>query len=123
MPWKTKLNDAPKYIEITYSGNVTTQELYMALENSVLISRENNINLFLADCTTMLGGHTVIDLYGLISMFETLKIDSEAKEAVIMTSLHETADEINFYETACKNRGFNVRIFKQREEAISWLVS
>jgi hypothetical protein len=88
----------------------------------VLLSKENNIKLFLADCTTMSGGHSVMDLYGLIEMFEILKIERDVKEAVIMTSLQDSIDEIRFYETACKNRGFNVRIFKDKDEAVAWLI-
>jgi hypothetical protein len=123
MAWKTNLVENPSYIEVTYSGKVSPEELFKALENAVLLSRENKIILFLADLTEMIGGHSVFDLYGIISIYETLKLDAKAKEAIIMTSLQDTVDEIKFYETTCKNRGFNVRIFKQREEAISWLVS
>jgi hypothetical protein len=123
MPWKTRLIENPKYIEIIYSGIVTPQQLYMALESSVSLSRENKTELFLADCTTMVGGHTAVDLYGLISLFEKLEIGRTAKEAVIMLTVQESADEIRFYETACKNRGFNVKLFNNREEAVKWLTS
>ncbi|MDR3627942.1 MAG: hypothetical protein P4L45_13955 [Ignavibacteriaceae bacterium] len=123
MPWKTNVLESPKCIEIVYLGNVTPEELYMALKNSVLLSRENNTILFLSDCTDMTGGHSVIDLYGLIGMFEKLNITTDAKEAIIMKSLQSSADEIKFYETACKNRGFNVKIFTGREDAVVWLAA
>jgi len=123
MAWKTNQVENPGYIEVTYSGKVSPEELFKALENAVLLSRENKIILFLADLTEMIGGHSVFDLYGVISIYETLKFDAKAKEAIIMTSLQDTVDEIKFYETAYKNWGFNVRIFKQKEEAISWLFS
>jgi hypothetical protein len=123
MPWKTNLVQNPGYIEVTYTGKVTPEELYLALENAVLLSRESNIILFLADLTEMIGGHSVFDLYGVISIYETLNMDAKAKEAIVMTSLQDTVDEIKFYETTCKNRGFNVRVFKLKEEAISWLVT
>jgi hypothetical protein len=38
-----------------------------------------------------------------------------------MKSLQSSIAEIKFYETACKNRGFNVKIFTEREDAIAWL--
>jgi hypothetical protein len=123
MSWKTNLVENPGYIEVTYSGKVSPEELFTALKNAVFLSRKNNVILFLADLTEMAGGHSVFDLYGAISIYETLKFDAKAKEAILMTSLQDTVDEIKFYETTCKNRGFNVKIFNQKEEAISWLFS
>ena len=124
MPWETKIVEKPnKYVEIIYSGTVSPEELYMALEKCVLLSKENNTKLFLADLTTMIGGHSVMDLYGLIALFEALKIERDIKEAVIMGPLQDSAEEIRFYETACKNRGFNVRIFAEKNKALAWLTS
>lgn len=123
MPWKTNVLESPKCVEIAYIGNVTPEELYMALKNSVLLSRENNTILFLSDCTDMIGGHSVVDLYGLIGMFDNLDLSPDSKEAIIMKSLQSSIQEIKFYETACKNRGFNVKIFTGREDAVAWLAA
>jgi len=64
MPWKTNYIEAKKYVELTYTGIVTPEELFMAFENSVRLSKEHNTLLYLADCLEMSGGHSVIDLYG-----------------------------------------------------------
>ena len=123
MPWKTNYNEAEKYIELTYSGIVTPEELFMAFENSMRLSKEHNTLLYLADCLEMVGGHSVIDLYGLIGLFDQLNISIDSKEAVLMKSLQNSAKEIEFYETACRNRGFNVKLFTNRDEALDWLTA
>ena len=39
-----------------------------------------------------------------------------------MLPLDDTAaDRIQFFETACRNRGMNVRVFPDRAAALAWL--
>ena len=68
-----------------------------------------------------MGGHSVVALYGLIGVFQSVGIDWRFREAVLMPSLDAAAEEVAFYETACRNRGFNVRVFRERGEALAWL--
>jgi hypothetical protein len=123
MPWKNRLVESQKYVEMTFSGNISPEELYEAIEISVALAHDNNIKLFLTDCTTVLGGLSIIDLYGLIPVFKRLQIGRDVKNAVIMPTIQESIKKIKFYETLCTNRGFNVKIFTKYDEALSWLIS
>ena len=35
----------------------------------------------------------------------------------------DAAGEIKFFETACRNRGLDVRMLDDRDEALEWLLS
>ena len=121
MPWNLQLHHDAELIELTYSGIVTPDALIDAFTTAAKLAKENNILLFLADCLDMLGGHSVVDLYSLIALFETLDIAPRSREALILPNLKASLQDVSFYETACLNRGYNVKVFKARQEALAWL--
>jgi hypothetical protein len=123
MPWDLNLDHDRKIVRITYAGLVTPAELKDSLIATVSVSKKNGILHYLTDCSGMVGGHSATDLYFLISLFESVGIDREAKEALILPHLQSTVKEVEFYETACINRGYSVKIFRNAEEALVWLKS
>lgn len=121
MPWQAKVIENHRHIELQYSELVTPEELFEAFATAYSLAKKNGIYRFLADCSNMAGGHSIVDLYGLISLFEASGIDHLSKEAILMPAIKASASDVQFYETACRNRGFNVRVFCNRDEAIDWL--
>lgn len=121
MPCDIKLNKNYKIIELTYYGIITPKELKDAFDAAVSLSMKEGSTLFLADCTEMVGGHSVIDLYALISIFESSGLGRGMKEALLLPSLKSSINDVKFYETACLNRGFNVKIFQNVDDALKWL--
>ncbi|MCX7098902.1 MAG: STAS/SEC14 domain-containing protein [Methylococcales bacterium] len=120
MAWTTKLNN--NIIELAFIGTVSATELKEALLASNTLSKDNNTLLILADCSTMLGGHTLADLYYIISLFESLDL-RKMKEALVLPNLDSSKEQVKFYETACLNRGFDVKIFPDTDTALAWLKS
>jgi hypothetical protein len=123
MPWQLKLLEKPQAVEIKYIDAISPAELVEAFTAALALSRESQTILYLADCTEMIGGHSLTDLYNLIALYEATGVDWHTKEAILLPSLEATVDEVVFYETACRNRGFNVRVFRTRDEAAAWLSS
>jgi len=120
MAWNIKYNCDHKIIEITYSGIVSPSELNDALAAAMSLSQKECTLLVLADCTDIAGGHSVTDLFFLISLYEKHGLRG-MKEALILPALKSSIDQVLFYETACLNRGFNVKILRNSQEAIAWL--
>jgi hypothetical protein len=117
-----KLLELDKVIEIEYIGKVTNKELKDALTNALSLSKEKQVNRYLANCTQMRGGHSVVDLFNLVSDYRNeIKADLSAKEAILSSQLPEIAPLIHFFEMAATNRGYNVKIFRDRDEALAWL--
>jgi hypothetical protein len=121
MSWQLNLLEDPKTVEIKYIGIVDPAELVEVFTAAVALATKNQTRLYLADCTDMIGGHSITDLYNLIALYEATGLDWHSKEAILLPHLAATTDDVLFYETACRNRGFNVRVFRTRVEATAWL--
>lgn len=111
-----------RIIELTYSGDVSAKELIEAVDATIEISKRESTTFILADCTKMVGGHSLIDLYSLIKIFVTRDLRG-LKEALLLPSANAPLQFVKFYETACQNRGFNVKVFHDYSEAVDWLVA
>jgi hypothetical protein len=122
MPWQTTLAENRTLIEITYSGVITPQDLQDALQAAIKLCNESEAApRILADCRGMTGGHSVVDLYYLIALYEKEKVPHTMKEAILLPALPATLEDVKFYETASLNKGYNVRLFETHDDALAWL--
>ena len=121
MPYTVNIEPAAAFIEIQYVGQVTNQDLESAFRDAVTLANEHQIIRFLADCSSLTGGHSIVDLYAVIDLFEAHGLERNVKEAIVMPIAPDRLTEVRFYETACRNRGYNARIFPDRASAADWL--
>jgi hypothetical protein len=45
------------------------------------------------------------------------------REAILLSAHAAAAEEMEFFETVCRNRGLDVRVFRERDEALAWLTA
>ncbi|HUQ71018.1 MAG TPA: hypothetical protein VM165_15935 [Planctomycetaceae bacterium] len=122
MPWGVNvLSDLP-FVDARYSGVITDAELSTAVTVSLSLARTLGIGLFLTDCTRLEGGHSVFDLHGLASDIGSYGWLCPLKEAVVIAADGENAELTRFWEAICRNRDFRVRVFRDREVAVKWLL-
>jgi len=126
MPWQTIVQTDLPIIETSYSGRLTKNDLSSAIRETLAVARTHGRILFLGDCTSLDGGHTIIDLYFLakeVSKEVSLSFGSHLlKEAILLPSIPTLIEKINFWETLGQNGGFRVRVFRDRQSAIDWLL-
>lgn len=121
MSWQVIVHSDIEVIETVYSGIMPREELFSAVLETLNIAEQNHCTRFLAECSMLNGGHTIFDLYYLareVSARAGLKV---MYEAVLMPSYPPLMEKINFWETMAFNRGFTVRIFRERAAALDWL--
>lgn len=121
MPFKIEIQPNPERLEVKYYGKVTDDEFRAAIKEFVEKKGGSKYLLVLTDCLEIDIGPTVLDVYERINMYEKMGIDTETKEAILIPANQVVTQNVKFYETACMNRGYNVRIFENREAAIEWL--
>ncbi len=122
MPTSIKYLADLKIVESNYSGVVTPDELQQSMANGIELTTREKTGLILSDCTTMLEGHSVVDIFYFLSKIDRSVISHITKEAMILPLDPKAAENVKFYETTCQNRGLNVRSFDDRESALAWLL-
>jgi hypothetical protein len=122
MPWQIDLHAHHPIVETRYSGFMTPAELSAAVQETIQAAKNNERSLFLGDCTELEGGHSLFDLYGLVDMILASGLAHKVKEAIVLPTLPDAAERVEFWETACLNRGIKVKIFANRQDAIGWLL-
>lgn len=63
---------------------------------------------------------TTLDVYHRPSVFPPLGVASQVSIAEVIRPEHW--DHFRFFETVCRNRGFHISVFLNKEEALSWLL-
>jgi hypothetical protein len=108
-------------VESVYSGAVSPEELERAVVAAVDLARESGTWRFYTDVTGLTGGHSVGDLFAVVGLLERLGLPRTLREALLVLPTTVAGPDVQFYEDACRNRGWNVRLFTERERAFEWL--
>jgi hypothetical protein len=86
------------------------------------LAKETNSNRFLSDATQATLKVSIRELYDLPELYK----DQDLRPPVLIAVLPPTSEAgkglVDFYETVCLNRGWTVRIFGERQEALDWLL-
>lgn len=121
MSWQVILHSDIEVIETVYSGIMSREELFSAVHETLNIAEQNHCTRFLAECSMLNGGHTIFDLYYLAREVLARAGLKVMYEAVLMPSYPSLMEKVNFWETVGVNRGFKVRVFRERTAALDWL--
>jgi hypothetical protein len=122
MTIKSEFIEELKIIDSVFNEKVTIVEMKEAVKESVQLAREHNTNLFLVDCSRLKKGGTIVQLYSLGDFYLEIDVMPGTKQAIVLSDTPETQRDIRFYETAMRNRGFDVQVFPDRPSAIAWLL-
>jgi hypothetical protein len=106
-----------------YSGVVGSAEFQRSVELAIELAGRRASFRFLSDLTALAKGPSPGDLFEMIQMLETRGLPRTLREALVVTPSLPDPGDARFYEDACRNRGWDIRIFLDRETALAWLVS
>ena len=123
MPWRVDHDGTTEVVTSVYTGILTEPELMASEAATTQVALSKRSQRFLADCSALTGGHSIFDLY---EVLQTLGPDSPfagAREAVLLAEHpgDEMVRNMEFWKTACQNRGIDVRVFHDRAAALAWL--
>jgi hypothetical protein len=122
MPWTNLVHPEYPIIEICCTGLITPNELAEGFREAFELARQHSRTRMLTDCTSLAGGHSITDLYFLADALTGLGALPVYREAVLVPTLPQSAESVQFWETACANRGLDVRLFDNRKHALDWLL-
>ena len=123
MAWEHTYNEALGIIEVTLTGVVSGEELRRGTEEGLALSRALDDVRCIIDATDQEESGTILDLYGLPGLYDAGGLDRKTRIALLPPTRPELYELAIFYETVCVNRGWSVKVFTSREQAIEWLTN
>jgi hypothetical protein len=110
-------------VEMVFRGTATPAEVDAAMTEAGTVGAENLSNRFLVDTRDMPAGGSAFDVLALGELLAALPPGVIEREAVLLSDDAAAADQMEFFETVCRNRGLDVRVFHDRDDALGWLTA
>lgn len=113
----------PGFVQLTLAGRVTEDGFKEATIEGVGAAKEHNTNRVLIDDSHWAGGASATRFKS-PAVYVEHGVDPGSKAAIVSPpSGTAEIEDVQFYRTVCKNRGWNSEVLREREEAIDWLVN
>jgi hypothetical protein len=121
--WTLEYNSTLRIVEIVLAGSITGPDLQESTSKAIALSKDQGIPAaFLVDATELELAASIVDLYDLpAQQYFAEGADLRNRLALVLPQSPKARRDARFYETACVNRGWNVKSFPNRDEAIEWL--
>ena len=122
MGWRYTYDTTLQVVEVVYAGETTDRDLRDSTSAFISLEKEKGVNRFLVDATEMKLAFSLADIYDLpTKQYVDQKADRQGCVAVILPNSRESKQAVRFYENVCRNRGWMVQAFSDREAAKAWL--
>lgn len=123
MPYAIKFIENNRIIQIKNNGELSYEELLTQTREVIKIQQEKSTSLILTEFVSVKLDVNIADIFQFPELYEQLGMQRKSKIAVVVSDVEIKTDELQFYETICLNRGWNIKIFLKEKEAIKWLLS
>jgi hypothetical protein len=108
-------------IELVFPAVFALDELYIAVDEALALAVEHECRRVLVDTRASVQKGNAFDILTLAEDLASLPLGTIEREAVLTPPVARPAADMDFFETAARNRGLNVRLFQSREDALGWL--
>ena len=123
MSYATSYIEEENIVCITALGRITAKEYRKGSKEVVdLLAKHDSTRLFVDD-RLLENVASVYELYGLPRFFREIGLPSRVRVALLYDAAGADKGDIEFFETACRNNGYNVSIFYSYNETMEWLKS
>jgi hypothetical protein len=121
MPWEVKYKPEQKMVVVTATGQVSDQDGKDQAEKAIRLLQKNQATLVLVDYSEAISEVSLPNLYWLPDHFSALGAPGHARIAVLLPRTGYRLESYQFFELACKNAGYSVRLFAEKGPAEAWL--
>jgi len=122
MAWKVERDADHGFIHTIYSGIVTKDDITDSLTETLKILSGKGPQKFLSEWIDATSTLTTTEIYAIPDEWETSDINRGSVLALVIQNKPQSHQDAKFYENTCVNRGWRVRIFTNRNDAVEWLV-
>lgn len=123
MPWSVKYDAELGIVCIVNSGRITIDEFKEGAFEIIAQARKHRTNLVLIDDSKLEITVSTNDIFKMPQFYEDAKAYRGSRWALIQPPEGPALKELKFYETVCRNRGWLVKLFSDRQAAVDWLLN
>ncbi len=121
MAWKIDLDAEQGFIHTIYSGIVTKSDILDSTTETLKMLSGKGPQKFLSEWIDSSSTLTTTEIYAIPGEWEDAEANRGSVLALVVPDNPKSLQDAKFYENTCVNRGWRVRVFTQRNDAIEWL--
>ncbi|MDY6824365.1 MAG: STAS/SEC14 domain-containing protein [Thermodesulfobacteriota bacterium] len=119
MDYEVSVSSCNTYVCCRVKGDFTAEEARIFTMDAENLSREKGIKRFLFDMRRGRNASSIFRNYEYAyNDMHEMGVTRSARSAMLVGPEDKSHD---FVETVCQNAGYNVRLFRDEQEAIEWL--
>ncbi|MEM7797516.1 MAG: hypothetical protein AAF579_24040 [Cyanobacteria bacterium P01_C01_bin.118] len=122
MSFTIRYNPDINAVETNFRGIVTENEIQAQVQANHEIAANNATSLAIVNVTHATLQLSITFIYGLPELCETLGARRPVRMAIVNRN-EQNDNLIEFYRLVSQNRGWNVEIFSNQEQAQVWLLA
>ncbi len=121
MPWTVEFVPETEILHIVALGKIYNHDARAQAIEGVALVKKHDADLILADYSEVTLEVSLANLYWLPEYYNELGAPQHVRVALILPSSGFQFDSYKFFQTACKNAGYNVKLFDSKEAGEAWL--
>ncbi len=121
MGWKVELDTEKGFIHSVYYGFVTKDEILRGTAETLRLSAGKGPRKFFTEWIDATPKLSTMEIFVIPDEWEAAGIDRKSVLAIVIPKGGSLWEDAVFYEDTCRNRGWQVRLFSERNSAIEWL--
>lgn len=121
MSWTVARNEQTGHIETVYRGIISNKEVRLSTVAALKLAAPDKVEHFLSDLSEADSELSAVDICVIPDQWTELKANPANKVAVVVPGHGKMWRDGQFYEDVCVNRGWNVKVFANRDDALAWL--
>lgn len=122
MSLNVEYNNETGIVESILSNSISLEELYMMTYQSLALAKKHNSTKLLCDASNSINDIFIKHALELENVYEEEGLSKNVKIAVVEPIENKSKKFVSFYETACINKGWNAKVFPNRQLALEWLL-
>lgn len=123
MLWEIEYLEEVATVFITYSGTGSSNLFKRSFEEAAAIALRHGARRFLVTTRDYEFGLTAGEIYDFPKAFDRMMVERKTRFAVIMPTDPTGRKNFTFFKTVCRNRGYVVKLFDDKDSALEWLTS
>jgi len=122
MPWFIEYNDALDCVVHTFTGRHTGKDIRNATTSGMAAGKLHKTHKYLIDLRKLEYAGSISRLMDLPTVqYREEGLSRQSRIAIVLPESQKAKQDAMFYETICVNRGWNVKCFSSRVDALNWL--